>query len=197
MGKWMKKIDGQAMQEPESGSAGEPSHIPAEDLADMVDGRLDSKKRQAYITHLDRCRHCYDLLSRTLTDVESVPSADRPARGLFGNIRTLAASIALIVAISGGVMFYQRDRSQLIIASLPVNKAISQILLENDSLTWKGQDRISRFEAILIENNIPVKGLDEVVLKAPYTQTKSFFRPKEKLNIRIENHVAYIEVTLE
>jgi hypothetical protein len=198
MGKWIKKIDQQASRDPESGSAGDMDHIPLEDLADMVDGQLDAEKREAYIAHLDNCRQCYDLLSRTLTDMESIAEIKPSFRGWFGNVKAVAASIVLLAVISGTIVFYQqRHASQTIIASLSVDASVSEVLLENKNLTWEAKARIKRFEAILEENNIPVKGLKKVVLKTPYVQTKSFFRPKEKLNIRIENNVAYLEVVQE
>lgn len=198
MGKWIRKIGLQESMDVESSLAGNTNHIPLEDLAAMADGQLGPEKREAYVAHLNHCRKCYNLLNQTLADIESIAEKKPVFRGWFGNTRAVAASIVLLIMISGSFIFYQqRFASPTLIASLYVDTSISDILLENKNLTWEGKDRIKRFEAILAKNNISVEGLDKVVLKAPYIQTKSFFRLKEKLNIRIKNNVAYLEVVQE
>jgi hypothetical protein len=50
------------------------------------------------------------------------------------------------------------------------------------------------YRAAFQQRGLEVKDLNLVLLSKPYYQKKSLFGPKEVLNIRIENKVAYLEV---
>lgn len=201
MGKWIKKILSQEISASYDKRVGDLPHIPLEDIAAMVDGRKDQinpEKRKEYILHLDVCQECYELLSETMSDLKNVDLREqikpgRPHKQFY----TLAASIVIMIMVSG-MFFFNHTRSGFILtASIPMDQSISQILLENNSHTWTGNNRIKRFENLLKSRNINIKTLEKVILKNPYTQSKSLFKPREILKIRIKGNVAYIEVVEE
>jgi hypothetical protein len=195
MGKWIKKIIAQKISESENMISMDDSHIPLEDLADMVDGCLNPQKREAYIHHLDNCQDCYDLLNEILTDLSNKSShIKKPAKKFSKPFFTMAASLFFLIIISGALIFNHIRSPYTLTASVNVDDSISQILLETNSLTWTENNRVKRFAAILKSKNVKIKSFDKVVLTSPYTQSKSLFKTSEILKIRVQDNIAYIEI---
>jgi hypothetical protein len=80
------------------------------------------------------------------------------------------------------------------LASLDLDQALKDILLEDDALKWEKKERVNRLLTALQQRGLEVKDLNLVLLSKPYYQKKSLFGPKEVLHIRIDNKVAYLEV---
>ncbi len=78
--------------------------------------------------------------------------------------------------------------------TLDLDQNLKDILLEDDGLRFGKGARLSRLLAALQQKGLPVKDLNLAVLSKPYYQKKSLFGPREVLQIRIENGIAYLEV---
>lgn len=191
MGKWVNQSINSAV-EPATGD-----HIDIEDLARLADDNVQAEERQHMIGHLNRCQRCYDILQETLKDASAEASL-RPASVPWWKSRmtfALAASIILVVLVGGMLTAkFWMPRSPVILASLNLDLALKDILLENDAVKWEQKDRIQRLLTALQQRGLPVNDLDLVMLAKPYYQKKSLFGPAEVLHIRIENKVAYLEV---
>ena len=79
-------------------------------------------------------------------------------------------------------------------ASLDLDQALKDILLEDDALKWEKKERVYRLLTALQQRGLAVKELNLALLSKPYYQKKSLFGPKEVLHIRIDDKVAYLEV---
>ncbi len=191
MGKWMNKTINPSLV-PES-----EDHIRIEDLARLAEGTVDKAERRQWIGHLNRCQRCYHILQETLKDVSAEPSKQLGTvpwwrtRMFYG----VAVCIILILLIGGPIAIkHWTQPPPIITASLELDQALKDILLENSSLEWQNTARINRLLTALQQKGVEVKGLNLVLLSKPYYQKKSLFGPKELLHIRIENKVAYLEV---
>jgi hypothetical protein len=192
MGKWMNEtITPSVVSESED-------HILIEDLARLAEGTVDTAERRRLIGHLNRCQRCYHILQETLVDVSVETSMQSFAvpwwrRRLF---YALAVSILLVLIIGGPPAFkHWTQGPSVILASLDLDQELKDILLEDDALKWENKARLNRMLTALQQRGLAVKDLDLVQLSKPYYQKKSLFGPKEVLHIRIENKVAYLEVT--
>jgi len=191
MGKWMSKtIHPSAV--PES-----VDHIHIEDLARLAEGAVDAAERRHLLGHLNRCQRCYQILQETLKDV-SAETTQKPGFVPWWRTRmfyALAASILLVLLIGGPLAIkHWLQRPPVILASLDLDQGLKDILLEDDSLKWEKKERVTRLLTALQQRGLAVKDLNLVLLSKPYYQKKSLFGPKEVLQIRIENKVAYLEV---
>jgi len=191
MGKWLNKTL-TPKDSPES-----QNHADIEDLARLVDGRIDSTERKRLLRHLNRCGKCYHILQETLKD-GSLETSEKPDPIPWWKMKSfyaLAASIILILIIGGQLVFkHQTQQPRVISAVLDLNQELKDILLEDNALQWTSVERIDRLVSALQQNGLQVKNVNRVVLSKPYYQTKSLFGPKETLHIRIEDKVAYLEV---
>ncbi len=191
MGKWMNETIIPSHASPSE------DHIPIEDLARLAEGVVDKTERQHLLDHLNRCQRCYQILQETLVDI-SVEEPVRPVAVPWWKTRlfyALAVSILLVMLVGGPpALKHWTQRSPAITASLDLDPALKDILMENDALKWKEKGRINRLVTALQQRGLEVKDLDSVVLAKPYYQKKSLFGPKEVLHIRIENKVAYLDI---
>ena len=191
MGKWMNKAINPSIV-PES-----LDHIHIEDLARLAEGAVDAVERRHLIGHLNRCQRCYQILQETLKDV-SAETAMQPQSVPWWRTRifyALAASILLAMLIGGPLAIkHWTQRPQVILASLDLDQALKDILLEDDALKWEKKERVNRLLTALQQRGLAVKDLNLVLLSKPYYQKKSLFGPKEVLKIRIVGKVAYLEV---
>ncbi len=189
MGKWMNKI----LTSENSYSRGD--HIPLENLAQLIDGEVDQKEREDYISHLNTCKECYELLTETL---KGMPEDDfkKKKESIWSGrtIYAIAASIILVFIIGGNFFLNLNRPSQLMVASITLDQDLKDILLENQSLEWKRQDRIDRLTAMLRSKGVKIEELNQVVLDSPYFQSKDPFSKPEILKIKIEKGVAYLVV---
>ena len=69
MGKWLNKT-----LKP-TDPAESKHHVDLEDLARLVEGRLDGAERNRILRHLNRCGKCYEILQETLKDVPAATIA--------------------------------------------------------------------------------------------------------------------------
>jgi hypothetical protein len=107
----------------------------------------------------------------------------------------LAVSIVLVILFGGPLAIkHWTQRPRVILASLDLDQALKDILLEDDALKWEKKERVNRLLTALQQRGLEVKDLNLVLLSKPYYQKKSLFGPKEVLHIRIDNKVAYLEV---
>jgi hypothetical protein len=191
MGKWMNKTINPSVV-PES-----EHHIHIEDLARLAEGAVDTAERRHLIGHLNRCQRCYQILQETLKDVSADTSLQTASVPWWktGTFYALAVSIVLVLLIGGPLAIkHWTQRSPAILASLDLDQALKDVLLEDDALKWEKKERLNRLLAVLQQRGLEVKDLNLVLLSKPYYQKKSLFGPKEVLHIRIENKVAYLEV---
>lgn len=174
-------------------------HLSEADLARLAQGRVESGEREELLAHVSSCPRCHRILAETARDLESDRAAgQRAGQGLVRTPYALAASIVLALIIGGGVLYQQVFLSpELMTAMLTMDPELKQVLLQDESQTWTDSQRIARLTALLNQRGVKVKGLDKVVLAKPYTPAKSFLGPKEKLKVRIEKGVAYLEVVEE
>jgi hypothetical protein len=191
MGKWMNKTINPSFV-PES-----EDHILIEDLARLAEGAVDAAERQHLIGHLNQCRRCYQILQETLKDL-SAETSMQPGSLPWWRTKmfyALAVSVVLVLLIGGSLTIkHWTQRPPVIMASLDLDPALKDILLENDALRWEKKERVNRLLTALQQRGLEVKDLNLVLLSTPYYQKKSLFGPKEVLHIRIENKVAYLEV---
>ena len=191
MGKWLNKT----LKPADSAESG--NHADLEDLAQLVDGTLDSAKRKRLLRHLNRCGKCYEILQETLKEV-SGETFGKPAPTAWWkrkSVYALAASILIIFIIGGQLVNkFRTQPSPVISAKLTLDRELKDILLENNALQWKSVERMERLISVLHKKGLQIEQFDLVVLSKPYYQTKSLFGPEEILHIRIENNVAYLEV---
>ena len=191
MGKWTNKSLEPAVS-PDS-----ENHIAAEDIARLAEGSVKNAGREDLLYHINRCRRCYRILNNTLEDSQFTTSEHRAA-GPWWKTKfayALAASIILIFIISGQFAYkYWNPVPKVISATLDLDQKLKDILLEDDALRFGKGARLNRLLAVLQRTGLPVKDLNLVVLAKPYYQKKSLFGPREVLQIRIENEVAYLEV---
>ncbi len=191
MGKWLHKA-----LTPNDPTEPEP-HADPEDLACLIDGRLGGDERKDLLHHLNTCGHCYRILQETMKDTQAAPSRNKTPlfRWKRKSVYALAASIALLVLI-GGPLFYKFHSGQKLITSaeLILDHELKEILLEDNTLEWRGSRRITRLMSALQKKGYNLKAFDRVVLAKPYYQVKSIFGPEEILHIRIDGNVAYLEV---
>jgi len=172
-------------------------HILVEDLARLAEGAVHAAERQHLIGHLNRCQRCFQILQETLKDV-SAETTLQPGSVPWWKTRmfyALAVSIALVLLIGGPLAIkHWTQRPPVILASLDLDQALKDILLEDDALRWEKKERVNRLLTALQQRGLAVKDLNLVLLSKPYYQKKSLFGPKEVLHIRIDNKVAYLEV---
>jgi hypothetical protein len=192
MGKWMNEI--LRSQPP----AGAEDHIPLAGIARLADGRADPKLRDRYAAHLNNCRECYQLLQETLIDLpEEIIAGPVQFRWRGKRMMAMAASFILVLLIGGIFIFTSRQPPHFQMASLTMDQGLMDILVEDDTMIWEKGERVDRLAALLRSKGLEVHSLDRVVLSAPYFASKSFVGPREIITIRIENHVAYLEVKRE
>ena len=191
MSKWMNKTINPSVV-PES-----EDHILIEDLARLAEGAVAGAERRQLIGHLNRCRRCYQILQETLKDV-SAETSTQPGSVPWWRTKmfyALAASIVLALLIGGPFAIkHWTQRPPVILASLDLDQGLKDILLEDDALKWEKKERVNRLMTALQQRGLAVKDLRLVLLSKPYYQKKSLFGPKEVLQIRIDNKVAYLEV---
>jgi hypothetical protein len=191
MSKWMNKTINPSVV-PES-----EEHILIEDLARLAEGTVDGAERRHLIGHINRCRKCYQILQETLKDV-SAETSTQPGSVHWWRTKmfyALAVSIVLALLIGGPFAIkHWTQTSPVILASLDLDQGLKDILLEDDALKWEKKERVNRLLTALQQKGLAVKDLNLVLLSKPYYQKKSLFGPKEVLQIRIENKVAYLEV---
>lgn len=191
MGKWMSKTIHPSVV-PES-----VDHIHIEDLARLAEGAVDAAERRHLLGHLNRCQRCYQILQETLKDV-SAETTQQPGFVPWWRTRmfyALAASILLVLLIGGPLAIkHWLQGPPVILASLDLDQGLKDILLEDDGLKWEKKERVTRLLTALQQRGLAVKDLNLVLLSKPYYQRKSLFGPKEVLQIRIENKVAYLAV---
>jgi len=194
MGKWVKK----SLEPSVSANARvSDNHVKIEDIARLADGTVDDVERERLLRHINRCQRCYQILHHTLQDAANATSATS-AGGTWWRTKAayaLAASIILIFVISGQFAYkYWVRAPKVISATLDLDQNLKDILLEDDGLRFEKGARLNRLLAALQQKGLPVKDLNLAVLSKPYYQKKSLFGPREVLQIRIENGVAYLEV---
>jgi hypothetical protein len=194
MGKWVKKsLEPSVLPD----STVSDNHVAIEDIARLADGTIDSGEREHLFHHINRCQRCYEILHQTLKDASNATSV-KPAGSPWWKTKTvyaLAASIILIFVISGQFAYkYWTRVPRVISATLDLDQNLKDILLEDDGLRFGKGARLSRLRAALQQKGLPVKDLNLAVLSKPYYQKKSLFGPREVLQIRIENGIAYLEV---
>jgi len=172
-------------------------HLAAEDMARLVEGKVNRREYKLFWHHLNRCQRCYEILQEILKDiapVEDLPKILSPwwrTKAFYA----LAASIFLIIIIGGGlVLEYGNHQPRIVSATLDLDQQLKDILLENDALRWEKGARLDRLAAVLHKKGLQFKALKTVILAKPYYQKKSLFGPKEVLHIRIENGIAYLDV---
>ena len=212
MGKWINNILTPTAMPDTS------EHIPLEVLAHLAEGQADPEARKRCIRHLNRCPTCYEILQETLADLsdeEAQPVSSRPTHTirptgfpkprmslntkklLSRHIYALAASILLIVFISGGLFFkYNTKQPPILTASLVLDADLKSILTEDETPKWEG-DRAERMAALLRDRGVQARKIRKVILTSPYMATKSLFGPGEILKIRIQGDTAYLEVVEE
>ena len=191
MGKWLNKTLG-----PQNSTEGE-THADLEDLARLAEGALTAEERKRLLGHLNRCGHCYEILQGILKDLAAANSGQARPRAWWQRkfVYALAASIAILLILGGQLVYQSRTQPTPILAvTFALDQELKDILLENSRLEWTNVDRIGRLTSALQNKGLHLTQLNRVVLAAPYYQTKSLFGPKESLHIRIEDHVAYLEV---
>jgi hypothetical protein len=192
MGKWTSEIlmPGDA--------PGKEGHIPEEQMAALAEGKLDAETRRPLVAHLNRCRECYTVFEAILTDVErdmgeGITTPGR--RGIGGKTYAVAASV--VIFIMAGVLYHsfqQGMTSHVLEANLIVDNPLRGILMEDSAVRWESSDRVDRLAGLLRARGVDVGKLNIVVLAKPYYPAKSILPPKETLNIRIEEGVAYLMV---
>ena len=191
MGKWINK----SINPTADGESGR--HIAVEDLACLADGTVEPPERQRLIGHLNRCQRCYQIFQEIIGDVSDATSL-RSGSIPWWKTRmayALAASILLVLIIGGSIAVRQLTKTPpVILATLPLDRTLKDILLQDDKLRWEKKARVNRLLAALQQRGVPVKELDRVLLSKPYYQKKSLFSPEAVLIVRIENRVAYLEV---
>ena len=97
--------------------------------------------------------------------------------------------------IGGNLLFTHYGRSpEVILASILMDPALQEVLLENEAVVWDKGERVERLASLLRSRGVEVKGLERVELASPYHASKDLFGPKETLKIRIEKGVAFLEV---
>ena len=191
MGKWMNKTINPSLV-PES-----EDHIHIEDLARLAEGAVDATERRHWIGHLNRCQRCYQILQETLEDVSAETSKQLGTAPWWRTrmFYAVAVCILLVLLIGGPVAIkYWTQTPPIITASLELDQALKDILLEDDALKWEKKARLNRLLTAFQQRGLEVKELNLVLLSTPYYQKKSLFGPKEVLHIRIENKVAYLEI---
>ena len=191
MGKWMNKTINPSLV-PES-----EDHIHIEDLARLAEGAVDATERRHWIGHLNRCQRCYQILQETIEDVSAETSKQLGTAPWWRTrmFYAVAVCILLVLLIGGPVAIkYWTQTPPIITASLELDQALKDILLEDDALKWEKKARLNRLLTAFQQRGLEVKELNLVLLSTPYYQKKSLFGPKEVLHIRIENKVAYLEI---
>ena len=184
---------------PEWGS--NDGHLKAEDIAQLAEGKVDSKKRAAFSAHLAKCAKCYELLEDTLTDMAEADTAgdfniiSRKSKTTVIYKYAIAASI--MVCLMAGGIFLALQQPLSVVASLDLDVDLISVISENDNLDWTSDDRRNRLISLLKERGVPVNKIDnakKVVMVAAYQPTKDIFGPEEVLKIRVEKGVIYLEV---
>ena len=180
------------------GSEDPEQHPGDEDLARLADGQVKGRGRDELINHVNRCSRCHAVLTGILED-KAAMETDR--QNWFAKLTrsplALAASVAFILFIGIGVFQQQTGSPDLIRATLTMNAEMRALIVEGGEHGWQNQARIDRLAGLLQKNGVKVKGLTKVVMTKPYMPSKSFFGPKEKVEIRIEDGVIYLEVVEE
>jgi hypothetical protein len=192
--KWIKK----SLEPTVTPNTPDPdNHVEIEDIARLADGTVTKNERERLFRHINRCQRCYEILHHTLKDTSLAVSVKSAAEPWWKSkvAYALAASIVLIIIFSAQVAYkYWYRVPGVISATLELDQNLKDILLEDDALQFGKGLRLNRLLAILQQSGLPVKDLNLVVLKKPYYQKKSLFGPREVLQIRIENGIAYLEV---
>ena len=194
MSKWVKKSLEPTVS---PNSPDSDNHVEIEDIARLADGNVASNERERLFRHINRCQRCYEILHHTLKD-SSLAASVQPAAGPWWKSKTayaLAASIILIFIFSGQFAYkYWYRVPRVISATLELDQNLKDILMEDAALQFGKGARLNRLLAVLQQTGLPVKDLNLAVLTKPYYQKKSLFGPREVLQIRIENGIAYLEV---
>ena len=68
-----------------------------EDLAAMVDNRLDARQRNAILEHISGCDDCYDVWRNASMQAQEDGTADQAPRSIYSN-RRLRAAVSILVA---------------------------------------------------------------------------------------------------
>lgn len=196
MTRWIRKICFDRDHYPTEAALEKKSHISAAQLTGMWEGNLSTAERAVCIRHIDHCDQCYELVEQYLYDMafeEQTAWEDAGNKvGFFTKkIQALAASILLFVIAGTGIYM---NRPQALTMALTLDPSFEKVLLENENLIWTDPGRIKRLEALLQSGASDVKGLEKVVLKATYVQTKDFFKPELILKITIKDQTAHIEI---
>ncbi|MEW6267485.1 MAG: hypothetical protein AB1641_30805 [Thermodesulfobacteriota bacterium] len=190
MGKLMEHI----LKPPEG--EGDQDHLTDIDLARLAEGQVTEVERRDFLAHLAGCSLCHEILKETLSDI-SPHLAEKSS--LTSRIKrfpyALAASLAVFLLLGGGLFLKTTlFTPQILTASLALDPGLKALLVESDDQVWSSRDRVDRLAGLLRDKGVKIKSLDKVVMTAPYQPSKSFIAPKEKLKVRIENGVAYLEV---
>lgn len=192
MGKWVKRVLGPA------DGQDSPDHVATEDMARLADGAVHDSERERLLRHINRCRRCYDILHLS---IEGNPFAAEQSSGSTAwwrrrAVYALAASIILVFIISGQLVYRHWTRDTGIAsATLELDQQIIDILMEDSALQIGQSPRLRRLLDAFRRRGVPVEAIQLAVLSKPYYQKKDLFGPKEYLHIRIEDNVAYLEVT--
>ena len=180
-----------------STSPNSENHVEIENIARLADGTVDEDERERLFHHINRCQRCYEILNHTLKDA-ALATSEQPAAASWWRSKAayaLAASIILIFIFSGQFAYkYWYRVPRVISATLELDQNLKDILMEDAALQFGKGARLNRLLAVLQQTGLPVKDLNLAVLTKPYYQKKSLFGPREVLQIRIENGVAYLEV---
>ena len=178
---------------PDSGENG--AHPQDEDLALLAEGRLAGSKREKLIRHVNRCPRCHGVLAGIL---EEMSAAEAKKQSLLSRLSrsqlAVAASIVFAFLIGVGIFQQQTGSPDLLMATLAMDAEMRNLILEGGEKEWTDKGRIDRLAGLLKKNGVKVKGITKVVMEKPYMPTKSFFGPEEKVRIRIEDGVVYLDV---
>lgn len=170
------------------------THIPPEDIARFVEGRMTTAERDPLLAHLNRCPTCMEIAAATMECLPA-PAAVGVPRSLPRTFYALAASVLVILAGLG--VFQWRDASQPIVATLELDAALRAIIMESSAANWAPGERTERLAALLEARGVAAKKMQQVALAAPYHASKSFLGPKEFLKITIKGDTALLEIVTQ
>lgn len=180
---------------PPAEPAGEP-HIPPENLARFAEGSLSAAERATMLGHLNRCPTCMEIAAAAMACLPE-PAASAQPRSYSRMLYSLAASLLLVLA-GLGVFQWQRAH-QPMVATLELDAALRELILEDSAATWPPGERTERLVALLKERGVEEWGVDakkiqHVAMAAPYRPSKSVFGPTEYLKVTIKGDTVRLEV---
>lgn len=88
-------------------------------------------------------------------------------------------------------------KAPVMVASVALDADLKEVLLEDEQTTWTKQERIRRLMEALTKKGVQTGPVREVVMTAAYMPSKDLFGPPEKLKVRFENGVLYLEIVTE